>query len=89
MSSHLKSGLMDPKPSFNDDTKCEECCINKPSPWLKELLFIFGAEPALPLIGIKLSPCINMLGCDEGLKLFDGILTGFVLCSKPGEKNKC
>lgn len=53
--------------------------MNKPSLWLKELLLIFGAEPALPLIGMKFSPCMNKFGCDDGLKLFDGILTGFVL----------
>lgn len=76
-SAYLKSGLIEPNPSFNDDTKCEECCMNKPSPWLNELLLIFGAEPALPLI--KLSLFMNRFGCDEGLKLFDGILTGFVL----------
>lgn len=76
-SSYLKSGLIEPSPSFNDDTKWDECCINKPSAWLNELLLIFGAEPALPLI--KLSFCINKFGWDEGLKLFDGIFTGFVL----------
>lgn len=78
---YLRSGLIEPKPSFNDDTKCDECCINSPSAWLNELLLIFGAEPALPLI--KLSFCINKFGWDDGLKLFDGIFTGFVLWSNP------
>ena len=84
---YLKSGLIEPNPSFNDETKCEECCKNNPSPWLNELLLIFGAEPALPLM--KLSPCvINKFWCDEGLKLFDGILTGFELWSKPWRRRR-
>jgi hypothetical protein len=34
-------------------------------------------------MGMKFSPCMKRLGCDEGLKLFDGIFTGFVLWRSP------
>lgn len=82
----LKSGLIDPNPSFSDETNCVWCCINRPSPWLNELLLIFGADPALPLK--MFSPCMKRFWCDDGLKLFDGILTGFVLWSSPEEEKK-
>lgn len=79
---HLKSGLIEPKPSC----KCDAWGKNNPSAW-NELLWFFGAEPPLP--GIKFSPCMNKFWCDDGLlKLFDGIFTGFELCSNP-ENNKC
>lgn len=84
---HLKSGLIeDPKRSFSEDTKWDECWKSILSAY--ELLCNFDDDPALPLrFGMNVSLPINILfGCDEGLKLLPvGMLTGFVLvpCNNP------